>query len=170
MKTSKTNTTKTTNAAYNSIKVMKDFMDNLHEVPDPLTGEIHNIEDFMYENYWKTNGFLSILDLTKYLRFVYTRLEKWSDKVAFITVLTCGKFTDSLLPFYMPSTNRCLRNYKSVERKLKRHEPIILQVAYGSDGFFDLADNHIEATINLFNCKEVTYSYVDETGEHTGRY
>lgn len=168
MKTNKNKLKANKSAAYNSINVMKSFMDNLHEVPDFMTKEIHNIEDFMYES-TEDECHLSFVDLMKYLRFVYTRLTKWSDKVAFITVLTCGKFTDSILPFYMPGTAKCLRNYKYVERKLKRHEPITLKVAYGADGFF-YEDGHFEATIDFFNCKEVTYSYTDETGEHTGRY
>ena len=167
MKTNKNKLKANKSATYNSINLMKKFMDDLHEAPDPLTGEIHNIEDFIYES--TEDCHLSVVDLTKYLRLVYTRLTKWSDKVAFITILTYGKFTDSILPFYMPSTNKCLRNYKYVERKLKRHEPITLKVAYGADGFF-FEDGHFEATIDLFNCKEVTYSYTNETGEHTGRY
>lgn len=170
MKTNKNKLKANKSAAYNSINLMKEFMDDLHEAPDPLTGEIHNIEDFIFEDHSKIFPHdLSILDLTKYLRLVYARLTKWSDKVAFITILTCGKFTDSILPFYMPNTGRCLRNYKYVERKLKRHEPIMLNVAYGADGFF-FEDGHFESTVDFFNCKEVTYSYVDETGEHTGRY
>lgn len=142
---------------YTSVKTMKDLFEKGFEIADPTTGELVKISYFIIER-----G-LTIYDCCKFLRGKFNRLTSFSDKVAFLAILSLGAFSDDEIyhSFYLPSTARCMNEYKKIEKKFKNHERIMVE--------FNLDNDRIE--VDFFSAKPIQCIYWDAEGWlHIKRY
>lgn len=150
---------------YNSIVTMKHFFAQGFEVADPYTGEIVDIYDFMHETPYESG--LTIYDLCIFLRGKFKRLTSFSDKVAFLTVLSLGTFSDDEIyhTFYLPSTAACMNAYKKIEKKLKRKQRITVTFSLGNhypSNPYDICN--YEIVVDFFSTKPIMYRYWDTEG------
>ena len=154
------------NKIYNSIVAMKHFFAGGFEVADPTTGEIVDIYDFMHEMSCESG--LAIYDLCKFLRGKFKRLKTFTDKVAFLTVLSLGTFSDDDIyhTFYLPSTTDCMETYKKIEKKLKRKQRITINFSLGNNHMpsnpYDIMN--YEITVDFFAAKPIMCKYWDTEG------
>ncbi len=147
---------------YTSIKAMKNVFAQGFEIADPTTGEIVSMHDFIIEHR------LPVSDFCMFLRGKYKRLTSFADKVAFLTVLSLGTFSDDEIyhTFYLPSTADCMKTYRDIEKKLKRKQRITVS--------FSLGNNHIpndyndicnyEIAVDFFSAKPICCKYWDTEG------
>ncbi len=143
---------------YTSVKTMKNLFEKGFEIADPTTGELVKISYFIIER-----G-LTIYDFCEFLRGKFNRLTSFSDKVAFLTVLSLGAFSDDEIyhSFYLPPTSECMSEYKKIEKKFKKHECISFKFLLGND---------CEITVDFFSAKPILCRYWDAEGWlHIERY
>ena len=151
---------------YNSIVAMKNIFAEGFEVADPTTGEIVDIYEFMHETSYEPG--LTIYDLCKFLRRKFKKLKTFSDKVAFLTVLSLGTFSDDDIyhAFYFPSTADCMNIYKKIEKKLKRKQRITVNFSLGNNHMpsnpYDIMN--YEITVDFFAAKPILCEYWDTEG------
>lgn len=102
----------TNNTIYTSIKAMKNIFEKGFEITDPTTGGLVKI------SYFITERGLTIYDFCKFLKGKFNKLTRFSDKIAFLTVLSLGTFSDDEIyhSFYLPSTAECMMRYKEIEK------------------------------------------------------
>lgn len=69
-------------------------------------------------------------DIVKYLKEEFDSISTYRNKIAFLTVLAAGSFTNNdtyvANDFYMPATKECIELYKIMERTFKKHYRIFL--------------------------------------------
>ena len=142
---------------YTSIKAMKNEFQNL-EIADPTTGELVSMYDFMIEHR------LTVSDFCMFLRGKYKRLTSFANKVAFITILSLGTFSDDEIytTFYLPSTADCMAAYKKIEKKLKRKQRFTVTFSLGNNSS-DYNDTY-EIAVDLFSAKPIWCKYYDTEG------
>lgn len=147
---------------YNSVTSMKKkFMEYAEYIAHPDTGEIIRTTAFM-QDAAEVNG-CTIFDLCRFLKTEFNRLTSFSDKIAFLAVLSLGCFSDDEIyySFYLPSTAECMKAYKKIEKKFKNHERIMVEFTLGNDGI----------EVDFFSAKPIQCIYWDAEGWlHIKRY
>lgn len=147
---------------YTSIKAMKHTFTQGFEIADPTTGEIVSMHDFIIEHR------LPVSDFCMFLRGKYKRLTSFADKVAFLTVLSLGTFSDDEIyhTFYLPSTADCMKAYKEIERKLKHKQRFTVTFSLGNNHMpsnpYDICN--YEIIVDLFSTKPIYCKYWDTEG------
>ena len=159
-----------TQKIYTAIKNMKDIFSKEFEVADTTTGQIVNISCFMHDLPAETG--LTIYDYCRLLKDFYSTLDSITDKVAFLTVLSLGSFSDDDIynTFYLPSTADCMRVYKKIEKKLKRRQRITVTFSLGNNHYphdpYDIIAYDI--TVDFFSAKPIYCKYWDTEGIQYG--
>lgn len=158
-----------TQRVYTAIKNMKDMFSKGFEVTDTTTGQIVNISCFMHDLPAETG--LTIYDYCKFLQSKYNKLTTITDKIAFLTVLSLGHFSDdsndeTYSTFYTPSTSDCMKAYKKIEKKLKRRQRITVTFSLGNNHYphdpYDIIGYDI--TVDFFSAKPIYCKYWDTEG------
>lgn len=114
-------------------------------------------------------------DIVKYLKEEFDSISTYCDKIAFLTVLVAGSFTNNNIyvanDFYMPATKECIELYKIMERTFKKHYRIFLRF-YNEYEPHDPHDIMIESEwIDFFNFKTIRRKYYDVEGfQYEKRY
>lgn len=154
---------------YNSIITMKNIFSEGFKITDLCTGKRINMYEFMHETPYESGlSSLTIYDLCKFLRKKYNRLTSFTDKVAFLTVLSLGTFSDDDIyhSFYLPSTADCMNAYKEIEKKLKCKQRITVTFSLGNNHMpsnpYDIMN--YEITVDFFAAKPILCEYWDTEG------
>lgn len=155
---------------YNSIVTMKQYFGTISSNNCPLycsrKDEFYQLSEFMTDSNCSE---VNIYDLAVWIKERYTKCcISFSDKVAFLTVLSLGTFSDDEIyhTFYLPSTADCMNAYKKIEKKLKRKQHITINFSLGNNHMpsnpYDIIN--YEITVDFFSANPICCKYWDTEG------